>query len=152
MKILPPPVVESLAFSATRRMLSWLLIVEACFIVALGGNLYLERTRAAPGGSAVQLVPPLDFTTDAGRAASQVQRAVFGSLPGPGPNQKRAGECLADAAQVEINGGCWVETKMKPPCPVKYQWEHEGKCWLPVAHAAPVPTSGGSYPANIAGE
>jgi hypothetical protein len=73
---------------------------------------------------------------------------VLGAIPSPGPNQKR--KCDPDRAEQEINGGCWVETTTPPPCPRGKQWEHEGRCWLPVAEAKPVPTSGGSSSPGVA--
>jgi hypothetical protein len=77
---------------------------------------------------------------------------MLGTLPSPGPNQKRASRCNPKAAQEAINGGCWVQTKTPPPCPEGLQWEHEKKCWLPVAEAKPVPQSGEPQMVNVAGE
>lgn len=101
-----------------------------------------------PPGAAV---PLQESTTD---SVPHVLAALLPStIPdAPGPNQKRAGDCNPKAAQVEINGGCWVKTETPPPCPEGVQWEHKGRCWLPVAYARPVPTSGELSPGNIAGE
>lgn len=92
---------------------------------------------------------PLLETTPAG-ALPMLAAMLPSALPSPGPNQKRAGTCDPERAQVELAGGCWVETKTTPPCPRGKQWEHEGRCWLPVADAKPVPTSGERRPLGIA--
>lgn len=140
--------VESLRLYATRRMLWTVLVLAFAVLIPLGGTALLRPGRP-PLPSAVPEVPPLDWTTDGGPMAT---RQVLAGFPGPGPNQKRAGHCDPERAQVEINGGCWVETKTPPPCPMGKQWEHEGRCWLPVAEAKPIPTTGEPLPVNVAGE
>lgn len=107
-------------------------------------------TRRPPRTEVLEPAPSLEWTTDAGNVMGFAWRSVPGKLPPPGPSQKRAGQCETRAAQVAIEGGCWVETKTRPPCPMGFQWEHEGKCWLPVAKAAPVPTSGGGGAPGVA--
>lgn len=73
---------------------------------------------------------------------------VQGGLPPPGPNQKRAEDCDPEHFEAH-NGGCWLATDKRPPCP-KGQWEHERRCWFPVAHAARVPTSGEPHRVPVA--
>jgi hypothetical protein len=91
-------------------------------------------------------VPLQEWTTaDAGAMAF---RMVPGKIPAPGPNQLRA--CDPERSEVLINGGCWVKTDKKPPCPRGKQWEHEGACYLPVAEAKPVPQSGEPKPRGVA--
>jgi hypothetical protein len=75
---------------------------------------------------------------------------VVGHLPSPGPNQKRTGRCDTEAAEVEINGGCWIKTEKAPPCTMGKLWEHEGRCWRPVAEAKPAPTTGEPRPRGVA--
>lgn len=87
-------------------------------------------------------VEPQAFTTDSG-VPWRALDAVQGGIPSPGPNQKRTGQCDEERSEVEINGGCWVKTEKPRPCPPGKQWEHEGRCWLPVAHAKQLPQSGG---------
>lgn len=40
--------------------------------------------------------------------------------------------CFTDRDEVELNGGCWLALKRKPPC-LEVQAEHKGECWLPVS-------------------
>lgn len=104
--------------------------------------LAIPPKKAAPGPvePLEAPVPMQEWTTaDAGPL---VLPLVAGHLPPPGPNQLRAGKCDKDMSQEEINGGCWVATTKKPPCPTGKQWEHNGMCWLPVAPAKPSPTTG----------
>jgi hypothetical protein len=107
-----------------------------------------------PEDFAVEPVPSLEWTTDASVfAPSMLASAYRGALPNPGPNQKRSGECEEDV-EVEINGGCWLATDKVPPCPAKKGgwvfYAHEGKCWVPVAKAARMPSSGTPHPVSIA--
>lgn len=146
---------ESLLFQATTRMLRWLLVILfAVLIPTVGASLAREffpgLAARAPAVRPLLPVPGLGETTDG--SSARVVRALGSKIPPePGPNQKRAGTCNPKAAQVEINGGCWVQTQTPPPCPEGVQWEHEGHCWLPVAPAARSPTSGGgSLPVTIA--
>jgi len=107
-----------------------------------------QRTTKPPPTPLEAPVPLQEWTTaDAG---AWVASALPGRLPTPGPNQLRAGQCDPDRSEKEVNGGCWVKTEKPPPCPRGKQWEHEGACWLPVAHAKPVPTSGGGEARGVA--
>lgn len=48
--------------------------------------------------------------------------------------------------QREVNGGCWVATEHKPPCP-EGTYEHAARyCLLPVLAARDVPVSGQRAP------
>lgn len=49
----------------------------------------------------------------------------------PFRNQAKA-PCRADADEVEINGGCWMELARRPPCSVT-QAEYKGRCYMPVS-------------------
>jgi hypothetical protein len=145
-----PPILEILRFSATPRMLRWLLVVLfAILIPTVGTSLAREFfPRLAVHTRVVPLeVPELGWTTEGPRGTMQVRSGIPDK---PGPNQKRAGSCDPQRSEVEINGGCWVKTEHPLPCPIGVQWEHEGRCWLPVAPAAQLPSSGGSFPVNIA--
>lgn len=83
-----------------------------------------------------------------GTVPQVIASVVHTGLPLPGPNQKTAEDC--NPAHFEVhNGGCWLETKKAPPCP-KGQWEHERRCWFPVAHAARTPTSGEPHRVPVA--
>lgn len=153
----PPPMLsklEILKVVASPRMLRAVVLVLLAVLIPTSAERLLSRPAPLPPPPPAPLpVPSMDWTTDGASAAPFFLHAVLGSLPSPGPNQKRAGQCNPRAAQVEINGGCWVKTDTPPPCPEGYQWEHDGKCWLPVAYAKPTPTSGGGpFPVNVAGE
>ena len=56
----------------------------------------------------------------------------------PYPGQVRP-PCKPEWAQVEINGGCWVELAMRAPC--GQTTEHAGKCYLPAKAAPRLPQS-----------
>lgn len=107
-----------------------------------------QQEAQAPTPLPVPQVPLLDVSPASVRQV--LGAALPGTLPRPGPNQKRAGTCDPEQAHVEIAGGCWVETKTPPPCPRGKQWEHDGRCWLPVAEAKPVPTTGEPRPLGVA--
>lgn len=148
----PPPMFnrwESMRFGATPRMLRWIGLIALAFLIPTGANKVL-RPEPARIGPIPLPVPAQEWTTEARGLPLQV---LLGTIPSPGPNQKRAGKCNPKASQVEINGGCWVQTTHPRPCPEGIQWEHEdGKCYLPVAEAKPVPQSGEPQMVNIAGE
>ena len=40
--------------------------------------------------------------------------------------------CKANRHEVEINGGCWLELALRPPCGEDYA-EYQGKCFVPVS-------------------
>lgn len=148
----PPPMfrpLESLRIGATPRMLRWLGLLLLTVLIPTGANTLLKPGQL-PVGPTPLPVPSLEATTDA--RGWSIIHVVSGTIPNPGPNQKRKGDCRSERSEEEINGGCWVQTKKAPPCPEGYQWEHDGKCWLPVAHAKPVPQSGDVYPVNVAGD
>jgi hypothetical protein len=116
------------------------------------GLAYLVVPKGAPleAGPAPLPVPQVPLLSSTPAALPMLAMALPGKLPPPGPNQLRAGQCDPERAQVEINNGCWVRTETPPPCPKGKQWEHEGRCWLPVAEAKPVPTTGEPRTAGIA--
>lgn len=57
--------------------------------------------------------------------------------PFPGQKVKR---CDPDAAEVSINGGCWVSTDRRAPCGDKL-YEHDGKCYRPAGKPQETPRS-----------
>lgn len=106
--------------------------------------------RAAPSEPELDAPVPMQEATPTADAGPIIH-IVLGKLPPPGPNQLRSGQCDPEQAQVEINGGCWLKTEKPPPCPRGKLWEHEGRCWIPVAQAKPVPQSGEPRPRGVAG-
>lgn len=148
-----PPPSESFVLLVTRRMLLTLFVLAFAILIPTVGasllreffpGLAVQARTAAPGSLEV---PELGWTTEGSRGTIQVRSDIPEK---PGPNQKRAGNCDPQRSEVEIKGGCWVKTEHPLPCPIGVQWEHEGRCWLPVAPAARGPTSGGSLPVSIA--
>lgn len=149
----PLPPLRSLVLSVSLKSLRVLIpgpVAVAFFAFALTPAA-LWLIPGSGGGSALPAVAPVPMQTASvlgmplGAAA-----AALGGLPEPGPNQVRAGEegCNLDDFEVH-NGGCWLQTSKTPPCPAT-QWEHEKRCWFPVARAARVPTSGELRPRPVA--
>lgn len=122
--------------------------IAAVMVGVSGLGVLLREPVLGPAPLPAPQVPVLETTPAAAMPA--LAAMLPGRLPSPGPNQKRSGTCDPERAQVEINGGCWVETKTPPPCPRGKQWEHDGRCWLPVAEAKPVPTTGDPRTTGVA--
>jgi hypothetical protein len=131
------------------------LVVER-FRFTLPGAVALGLVGALLLPSHLQSQPPLPApvpqvplqAASVGAVPHAFASVAQGGLPPPGPNQKRAEDCDPEHFEVH-SGGCWLETTKTPPCP-KGQWEHERKCWFPVAHAARVPTSGEPHRVPVA--
>lgn len=117
-------------------------------VVAVIVFLSIPPRKATPVPEPLEAPVPMQEWTTAD--AGTLLPLMAGHLPPPGPNQLRAGKCDKDMSQEEINGGCWVATTKKPPCPTGKQWEHNGMCWLPVAPAKPTPTTGEPRPRGVA--
>lgn len=158
---LPPPphqialsfVVERLKVVVPPPALVLILLVVVPSAAVWTGLLPWPAGEEAPTPNPARpLVPLQKSTTDTAAGVQFLARVLPGTLPEPGPNQKRSGQCDPRQAQVEINGGCWVKTETPPPCPEGYQWLHKNACWLPVAHAKPLPTTGEPQAGNVAGE
>lgn len=158
MKI-PPPyqpplsavVREILHVSATPFFARALVTIAA--LVVVGAPVALSTSGSTqplppPPSPLDPTVPLLEASIDAG--VPGFASILLGRLPKPGPNQKRAGECDPGRSQVELNGGCWVETTHPLPCPDGKQWEHEGRCYLPVGPTVRPPTTGDLPPLSIA--
>lgn len=153
MRKIPPPLLRPMAEVMAREVLHlsvtrWLATVLVALIV--GAPLALSGSGPSPAapGLLEPPVPLLEATSDAG--VPGFASIVLGRLPKPGPNQKRAGQCDAGRAQQEINGGCWVKTETPTPCPEGKQWEHEGRCYLPVGPTVRPPSAGEPPPLSIA--
>lgn len=148
-----PPPRQPLSLLMHLKVPQWVGLVVLALLVPSGLWMGLGDSRSLPP-SAPTPIPapqvPLQESTPTG-ALPTLAAILPGKLPSPGPNQKRSGTCDPERAQVELSGGCWVETKTRPPCPRGKQWEHDGRCWLPVADAKPVPTTGEPRPFPVAG-
>jgi hypothetical protein len=132
--------------TAALVLLALVLAPGLAYLVLPGG-----ASQALEKGPVPLLVPPVPLLSSAPMTLPVLAMVLPGKLPPPGPNQLRAGKCNAKGAEVELSGGCWLQTTTPPPCPEGIQWEHEGKCWRPVAEAKPVPTTGEPRSAGVAG-
>lgn len=139
-----PPPRQPLSLLMHLRVPQWVGLVVLALLVPSGLWMGLGESRPRAAVAPAPLPAPevpLQESTPTGTLPT-LASVLPNALPRPGPNQKRSGTCDEERAQVEINGGCWVETKTPPPCPRGKQWEYEGRCWLPVADAKPIPTTG----------
>jgi hypothetical protein len=141
---------ESVKVFMTPRTMKAATAILVLLIAPVQAGRFLRPEPPARGPSPLP-VPPLAETTEI--AGWNPLAEVLNTIPPPGPNQKRSGKCNPKAAQVEINGGCWVKTETPRPCPEGIQWEHDdGRCYLPVAEAKPVPQAAEPFRVNVAGE
>jgi hypothetical protein len=125
------------------RVPQWVGLVVLALLIPSGAWMALGDSRGAPPTGPLPVpVPQVPLLSSTPSQLPALAMVLPGSLPPPGPNQLRSGKCDKRAAHVERSGGCWVKTETPPPCPVGIQWEHEGRCWLPVAEAKPMPTTG----------
>ncbi len=142
----PPPRQLALSLLIERLHLKvpqWAGLVALAVLLPSGAWMALGDSKGMPPTGPVPApVPQVPLLSSAPAAFPVLARALPGALPPPGPNQLRAGKCNKNGAEVELNGGCWLQTTTEPPCPRGIQWEHEGKCWRPVAPTARMPTTG----------
>lgn len=118
-------------------------VIISVTIFLTPGLAYLVVPTAPPPAGPVPLPgPQVPLLSSTPALMPALTMALPGTLPPPGPNQLRAGKCDERGSEVAINGGCWVATDKKPPCPDGIQWEYEKRCWRPVAEIKPVPTTG----------
>lgn len=118
---------------------AWATLIS---IVAFFGSLAYAPGRPVPAPNhARPAVPLMESTTDAAPRALG-STPLPDDFPNPNPLQKQKGQCDPEASEVEINGGCWIQTTHSLPCPKNKQWEYDKKCWRPVFRAARPPTTG----------
>jgi hypothetical protein len=123
-----------------------LLVVGAPVALSTSGS---TKPMPPPPSPLEPAVPLLEASVDAG--VPWFASIILGKFPkAPGPNQKREGQCDPRRSEVVINGGCWVETTHTLPCPEGVQFEHEGRCYLPVGPTVRPPTTGDLPPLSIA--
>lgn len=144
----PPAPLRPLAVSIVVERLKIVLPLAALVVLAVALSPGLALVLWPRPTMPTAHPPAREVATDA-EAMFTMSRVVLTGLPLL-DNQKKAADCDPDRAQVAIDGGCWVKTDKPPPCPKGKLWEHEGKCWFPVAYGKPVPTSGELRSAGIA--
>ncbi|WP_434379948.1 hypothetical protein [Melittangium boletus] len=103
--------------------------------IALGGLLVPRSEPLRPDCPPAPLSE--DVTTD---WLSRAGGALAVPVPPKRLERQQAPPCVPPPGeQEEINGGCWSEMRMKPPCGQFY--EHAGKCYVPVRETPRPPTS-----------
>lgn len=154
MPIPPPPrefVLSLIVRDLRVRVPRWVGLIVLTLALPTGLWAALGDSRSIPPlGPIPTPGPQVPLLTATPAVLPVLAMALPGKLPPPGPNQLRAGKCDKRAAAVEVNGGCWLKTETPPPCPEGIQWEHEGRCWLPLAAAKPMPTTGEPRTAPVA--
>jgi hypothetical protein len=142
----PPPRQLALSLVIERLRLTvpqWVGLVVLAVLVPSGAWMALGDSRGPPLTAPTPVpVPQVPVLVSTPAALPMLAMVLPGVIPPPGPNQLRAGKCDRRGAEVELNGGCWMQTTTAPPCPEGVQWEHNGKCWRPVGLAREVPTTG----------
>lgn len=83
-------------------------------------------------------------TGDANRAPTTVDTGDVGTaaisypLPEKPFSDQAKVPCKPNLHEVEINGGCWLELALRPPCGENYA-EYRGKCYVPVSSSSRKP-------------
>jgi len=104
------------------------LAAAAAVLLVLGSGIFAPLPDVPDAGTpdAGLLAPEAGVMTD-GSTGEEWAGIPIPTAPAPG--QKT--QCSAKAAEVLINGGCYIQTAQVPPCP-DLQYEHGGKCWAAV--------------------
>lgn len=127
--------------------------VTMLVLLAFSGLLGLA-TSSAYHLAVPEVQPPLEqrWTAGTGSVATMTANLVRGELPRPDPRQRKP-PCAEKIGEEAINGWCWLQLAVRPPCPKDpdaYAWEHNGKCYAYALRAAGLPTSGESRPLGVA--
>ncbi|HYO56621.1 hypothetical protein [Archangium sp.] len=117
------------------------LAVAGLAVLALGGSFWLgTATPPMDSSTPARSTPGAGELVDTGRLPSsflldgelQGSAGIAYPLPDkPFSNQAKP-PCVTRRGEVEINGGCWVALKQRPPCHEE-QAEYKGDCYLPVS-------------------
>ena len=149
----PQPFLRPLAVSVSIHQLRLVLPIAAVAIIAavtVPGLAWVFSPHPAP----LHPNPPSQEWTAAPDALPMLARVLPGTLPPPDPRQRKP-PCRAGIGEQAINGYCWLQLAVGPPCPAEDgAYEHNGKCFAYVLRAekAPsTPTSGEPQRANVAG-
>jgi hypothetical protein len=104
-------------------------------LLALGVALWPLSTARRQGEQSLGESPTFINSSE----ESGARPLAFPMPNGPLEGQRKP-PCDAERAEVEIRGGCWVEIARRAPCP-KGSAEYQGKCYVAVRVAPPVPRS-----------
>lgn len=96
-----------------------------------------REPRREESAAVLEEAPPDFWATDGADAGVWVPARPLPIKPFEG---QKTPPCTK-RVQVELNGGCWIETSVQPPC--EELFEHQRKCYVPVRMAQPPPTSVG---------
>ncbi|WNG29408.1 hypothetical protein F0U62_39520 [Cystobacter fuscus] len=107
----------------------------AVVALGLGVWLFLSRTSDVPhdlssdlaAAASSQADAPFLINSDAPRPAT-----LSYPLPARPFRNQAVVPCKPKPIEFEINGGCWMELAMKPPC-ADIVAEYQGKCYAPVS-------------------
>jgi hypothetical protein len=110
------------------------IVALVLLMVAAHWRAYIESQRGdqhEAGGVAVQVskesgAPTLVDTGDVGPAT------ITYPLPAKPFSDQAKAPCKPNLHEVEINGGCWLELALRPPCGENYA-DYQGKCYVPVS-------------------
>lgn len=127
-----PPVQRASRARGTGRFRAAMSIAALAMVaLGLGVWLFLSRTPDASRQLAEQAPSqtdaPLLSNSDTPRPA-----AVSYPLPARPFRNQAVVPCKPKPIEFEINGGCWMELALKPPC-TDLTAEYQGKCYVPVS-------------------
>jgi hypothetical protein len=162
---LPPPphqialsfVVERLKVVVPPPALVLILLVVVPSAAVWTGLLTLAPPETPPilPSPARPTVPLQEWATDGLHAADMLAVMLAGRLPPPDTTRQRKPPCKVKLGEQAINGWCWLELAVRPPCPTDsdaYAYEHDGRCF---GYALKVPgpaTTGEPQAGSVAGE
>jgi hypothetical protein len=123
------------------------LAVAGLAVLALGGGFWLGMgTRPMGSPTPPPSTPGLGELADAGLTpdflidgAEESPTGIAYPLPDKPYSTQVRPPCRSKAIHVAINGGCWVELAVRPPC--EDSAEYQGKCYLPLMKAPRPPQS-----------
>lgn len=111
---------------------AWLTLVAGiCALFLQGLSIWTGFSHEPCAISEAPLPPQASQLSD--NAAPQDPAAISYPLPSKPFENQAAAPCRSDLDEVEINGGCWMTLKRRPPCLPTTQGEYKGECYLPVS-------------------
>lgn len=110
------------------------IMLLVLLLVAAHGWFYTGSERGAQHEAA----GVAERAVEANRAPTMVDTGDVGPavitypLPEKPFSDQAKAPCKPNLHEVEINGGCWLELALRPPCGENYA-EYRGKCYVPVS-------------------